>query len=595
VDAAHREAQDGCVAGTAERSAGPSTKTRQAPPWLPLAAGLAGLAVAAAAAAVALAASVPILSIAADQIVGLAYIGAGAVAWRRRPENRTGRVILLAGFTWYIASFQVSEVAVVAALSFAFAWVVNAIAAYLLLSYPEGVLFSRPARVLFGFIVANTVVQAAARLLLVGTASEYGCDCANPFGAFANAEMFDVIMLVTRLIAVVLTLAVLVLIVRRWRRASGTSRRQLNLVLVAGAVGVAAFASDILIFMTQAYPLIEQAIFWTVAVARAAVPIGFMAGLVQMRMDRGLIANLVVELGGVPSHERLQAVVSRTVHDPSLAIAYWSRSTRQFVDADGQAVDLPRDSSRGVRVVERDGVPLCALVYDPALSADPELLDGVAAALALALDRSRLESMVHAQASEVRHLPTGLVTFLHADIEGSTELLERLGDRYADLLSEERRILRQICRAAGGREVDSRADEFFAVFPAGSSPADAAIGIQRRLRTQAWPDGVAVKVRIGLHAGNPQLAPEGYVGVDVHIAARIGAAGHGGQVLVSSAAADLIAPTLDPAISLVELGTFELKGLSDSQRIFQLLAPDLPAKFPALRPPARFAAAPTLP
>jgi class 3 adenylate cyclase len=560
--------------------------------WVPIAAGLIGLSIAVAAAVVAGAANVSPISIAADQIVGLAYVGAGTVAWVRRRENRIGRVILLAAATWYIAAFQVSDIPVIAAASFGFAWVVNMVAAYLLLSYPEGKLFSRGARVLFGFIVANTLVQAAARLLLVSTAPEYGCDCANPFGVFANEPLFDAVMVVTRLIAVGLTVAVLVLIVRRWRQASGAARRQLNLVLVAGAIAAAAFASDILIYMTQAYPVIEQTIFWTVVAARAAVPIGFLVGLLQMRMDRGLVADLVVELGGAPSHERLRSVLGRTLHDPSVSVAYWSRSIRQFVDADGQAVDLADDASRDVRVVERDGEPLCALVYDPALSADPELLDGVVAALALALDRSRLESMVHAQASEVRDLPTGTVTFLHADIEGSTELLERLGGEYAEVLAEERRLLRQICRASGGREVDSRADEFFAVFASGSSPADAALGIQRRLRSQSWPNGVTIRVRIGLHSGTPQLADEGYVGVDVHIAARIGAAGHGGQVLVSETAANLIRPALDPAISLIELGAFVLKGVSGSHRIFQLAAPDLPSDFPALRPPARFAAAP---
>jgi class 3 adenylate cyclase len=564
-------------------------------PWLPLAALLVGLAIAGAAAAVALAASVAPVSIVADQIVGLAYIGAGAVAWRRRPDNRIGPVMLLAGMTWYIASFQVSDIPAVAAVSFGFAWVNNMVAAYLLLSYPEGVLFSRAARAVFGFIVANTIVQATARLLLVRTATEYGCDCVNPFGLLANQPLFDAIIGATRLVTVALALAVLILIVRRWQQASRPSRRQLNFVLLAGAVAAAALASDILIYMTQAYALIEQTVFWTVVVARAAVPIGFLFGLLQVRMDRGLVAQLVVELGGAPTPERLLNVVGRALHDPSVSIAYWSRSSRQFLDADGQAVDLALLAPQAVRTVERDGEPLCALAYDPALSAEPELIDGVAAALSLALDRSRLESMVHAQADAVSGLPTGTVTFLHADIEGSTELLEQLADGYAEVLAEERRLLRQICRVAGGQEVDSRADEFFAVFPAGSSPADAALGIMRRLRTQAWPHGVTLKVRIGLHSGTPQLADEGYVGVDVHIAARIGAAGHGGQVLVSETAADRITPTLDPAISLTELGMFELKGVSGRFRIFQLVAPDLANKFPVLRPPARLVAAATAP
>jgi len=561
-------------------------------PWVPIAGGLVGLTIAIVAAGVALRANVSIFQVVADQIVGLAYVGSGTVAWARRPGNRIGPVMVLAGATWYIASFQVSDVPAITAASFGFAWVVNMVVAYLLLAYPEGVLFSRAARVLFGFIVVNTVVQATARLFLVGTSSEYGCDCANPFGALANELLFDAVMVVTRLVAVALTLAVLFLIVRRWRRASAASRRQLNFVLLAGAVGAAAFAGDILIYMTLAYPVIEQTILGTVVIARAAVPIGFLFGLVQMRMDRGLVANLVVELGGVPSHERLLSVVGRTLHDPSVSVAYWARSTRQFVNDRGQAVDLAENASRAFRIVERDGEPLCALDYDPALLADPELLDGVAAALALALDRSRLESMVHAQASEVGDLPTGTVTFLHADIEGSTELLERLGDQYAEVLAEERRLLRTICRAAGGSEVDSRADEFFAAFPSGSSPADAALGIQRRLRTQEWPDGVTVRVRIGLHSGTPQLADEGYVGVDVHIAARIGASGHGGQVLVSETAAKLIRADLNQSVSLVDLGGFELKGVSGSHRIFQLAARDLPSDFPPLRPPARIVVAP---
>jgi class 3 adenylate cyclase len=230
--------------------------------------------------------------------------------------------------------------------------------------------------------------------------------------------------------------------------------------------------------------------------------------------------------------------------------------------------------------------------YDPAVSADAELLDGVAAALSLALDRSRLESMVHAQASDARELPTGAVTFLHAHIEGSTGLLERLGDRYGEVLAEERRLLRQICRAAGGHEVDSRADEFFAAFPAESSPVVAALDIQRRLRTQAWPNGVAVKMRIGLHYGTPQITDEGYVGVDVHIAARIGAAAHGGQVLLSGVTADLAAGSLPEGVSLRELGEFELKGVTGRHRMFQLLAPDLPADFPTPGSAARLVRGP---
>ena len=138
------------------------------------------------------------------------------------------------------------------------------------------------------------------------------------------------------------------------------------------------------------------------------------------------------------------------------------------------------------------------------------------------MDRGRLETMVRAQAEESRSLPTGRVTLLYSDIEGSTALLDRLGPRYADLLAEQRRILRGITREHGGREIDSRADEFFAVFPMGSTPLAAAVAIQRRLRDHEWPEGATVKVRIGLHTGEPEIGDEGYVGMDVHFVARLG-------------------------------------------------------------------------
>jgi class 3 adenylate cyclase len=557
---------------------------------LPFVAGLIGFAIAVAAAFVNLNAGRSIASIASDQIIGLAYVVAGTIAWARRPDNRIGPVILLAGLTWYVGSFQASDLPAVTAASFAFSYLVNMVVAYLLLAYPEGRLFSRAARAVFALIVVNTLVLAAARLVLVATTSEYGCVCQNPFGILANEPLFEAVSLAARLATIVLALAVVVLIVGRWRQASGAARRQLNWVLLAGAVGAAALASDIVVYATaQAYPALAQATMWTLVVARAAVPIGFLAGLLQTRMDRGLVAGLVLELSGAPSPGRLRDVLARTLHDQSLSVVYWSRSGRQFVDAEGRAVDLDAGPGRGVRVVERDGEPLCALWYDPAVAADPELLDGVAAALSLALDRTRLESMVRGQASEFQDLPSGYVTFLYADIEGSTGLLERLGDRYAEVLAEERRLLRQISRAAGGREVDSRADEFLGVFPPGSSPVVAALGIQRRLRTQDWPDGVVLKVRIGLHTGTPQITDEGYVGVDVHVTARIGAAGHGDQVLLSGATADLVGSSLPDGVSLRDLGEFELKGVTGAHRILQLLALDLPAEFPALGSSARSA------
>src|SRR5687767_5684066 len=131
--------------------------------------------------------------------------------------------------------------------------------------------------------------------------------------------------------------------------------------------------------------------------------------------------------------------------------------------------------------------------------------------------------------SPMAELPTGTVTLLFTDIEGSTQLLQRLGARYGDVLAEYRQLLRSIFQAHGGHEVDTQGDSFFIAFTRALDAVAAAVAIQRALVTHPWPEGVSMATRIGLHTGAPRSGTEGYVGLDVHRAARIGSAGHGGQ------------------------------------------------------------------
>ena len=151
---------------------------------------------------------------------------------------------------------------------------------------------------------------------------------------------------------------------------------------------------------------------------------------------------------------------------------------------------------------------------------------------------------VSAQLQPQRKLPKGAVTFLLTDIEGSTELLGRLDDRYAPLLADVRRLMRAAVRHAGGREVDARADELFAVFEQAPAALEAALAIQRAMRASAWPGGVDVRLRIGVHRGRPTLTDTGYVGLSVHAAARICYAAHGGQIVVSSAVRSAVLTSL---------------------------------------------------
>jgi len=181
-------------------------------------------------------------------------------------------------------------------------------------------------------------------------------------------------------------------------------------------------------------------------------------------------------------------------------------------------------------------------------------------------------------------LPGGTVTFLFTDVEGSTDLVRRLGDQaYAALLAEHHTLLRGAFQAHGGHEVDTQGDSFFVAFDSAASALSAAVDAQRALAAHRWPEEAVVRVRMGLHTGEPVVAASGYVGLDVHRAARISAVGYGGQILLSQATGTLAERALPPGARLHDLGEHRLKDLRKPERIFQLLHTDLPAEFPPIR------------
>ena len=199
------------------------------------------------------------------------------------------------------------------------------------------------------------------------------------------------------------------------------------------------------------------------------------------------------------------------------------------------------------------------------------------------LASERLVGESSARAGVMRGLPSGEVTFLLSDIEDSTGLLRRLDDRYAALLDDVRRLLRRAVQRSGGKEVDVRADELFAVFERPSGALAAALAIQRRVGSRSWPADARVRLRIGIHTGRPTLTDGGYVGLVVHVAARICSAGHGGQILLSSDAVHAVEASAPRDIGFRSLGAHRLQGLPEPQTLFQLEAPDLPGDFPAPR------------
>ena len=172
---------------------------------------------------------------------------------------------------------------------------------------------------------------------------------------------------------------------------------------------------------------------------------------------------------------------------------------------------------------------------------------------------------------------------LFSDIEGSTALLSRLGNRYGEALSAQRALLRSAFSACGGREIGTEGDSFFVVFESAADAVRSCVAAQRALAGYDWPDGAVVRVRMGLHSGEPAQHGDGYVGLDVHRAARIAAAAHGGQAVVSDATRQLAESRLPGDVSVRDLGWHRLKDIEAPERIYQLIVAGLQERFPPLK------------
>jgi len=169
------------------------------------------------------------------------------------------------------------------------------------------------------------------------------------------------------------------------------------------------------------------------------------------------------------------------------------------------------------------------------------------------------------------NLPSGTVTFVFSDIEGSTGLLKRLGDGYGDLIADHRRLVREAHGADNGVEIDAQGDAFFFVFARARDAVSAAVVVQRAHAEHDWPAGEDVRVRMGLHTGEPVLGEEGYLGIDVVRAARLCSAGKGGHVLLSETTRALLGSSLPDGVSVHSVGERRLKDIEEPERVFALM------------------------
>ena len=344
--------------------------------------------------------------------VGLSGIVAGLVAWSRRPGNRLGPLMVAFGFAWLVRPWQYTSHGVAFTVSFALGWVGAALFAHIALAYPTGRIADRPARLLVwaGYVVA-LAFPLATLLVYDGSADVKYVRPGVPSEILVTADDTVVEILDKGFVIVmwgVLAPCFVALVVRRFVRATPRARKMLLPVLLAAVIAaLRAFYEFLLTFVTPpASPLAPPAeladnLYWWQVIGQITLPLALLAGLLSSRLAVAHVGDLLRTLDHVPPRE-LRSALARAVGDPSLEIAFWLPDRECYADEDGNPVMLPaEDPRRAISLIEHDGVLLAALVHDPGLRDDRELIEAAGAAARLALENARLEAELKAQLARV--------------------------------------------------------------------------------------------------------------------------------------------------------------------------------------------------
>jgi PAS domain S-box-containing protein len=423
-------------------------------------------------------------------LTGWSFVATGLIAWARRPENRVGRLMVTIGFLSFLGALAEANASLPFTLGVAFGNASVAVFAHLLLAFPTGRLATRLQR---GLAAALYVDLIGLQLLwmLFADFRETGCDdcvaggvhepallAENAFLVHGSDTVARVVDGVQNGAGIALALAVAGILVRRYRTASVPARRALAPVLLSGAAAVVLFLLVLatVFFWDGAAPALR----WFALLAYASVPFAFLIGLMRGRLARSAIGSLVIELGEPTGPGDLGTMLSRTLGDPSLELAY-RLGDGTFVDVDGRPVQLPGPgSARVATMIERNDRCVAALVHDRSLEENPELVDAVTAAAALALENERLQAELRARLDELERERDFLDTV--ANVTPS----------FLCVIDPEGRIVRfnRAFEQASGYEDDAgvRGRFFWDVFAA---PEDR--GSVRDHVTQAGADGAVVE------------------------------------------------------------------------------------------------------
>jgi len=490
----------------------------------------------------------------------LVFLTTGLIAWRRRPGNPTGRQLMAIGFLETLPVIAIrSTVPWLIAIGHVIGGSGEVVLVYILLAYPWGRLSNRFDRWAVSVLAITFVLVGTASVLSIGTCPY----CPAGLGEAPRSETTSVFQTVETLGYAITVAIALVRIFRRYFVASRPARRVLAPVLFGGVVAILVIA-----WREVSPPLLGEHVpsplaFSAAIAAEALIPIGLLVGFLRLRLERASIGALAADLTlGAAVREQLQGVLARRLGDPKLQVGFWSQDGATYVDRDGQALEIDRLSAdRTVSMLAREGRPSVAIVFDAALAEDPGLFEQVGAVVRLAVGNI------------TESLPSGRVTFLSTDIEKSTELLGRLGMQYGSILSEHRQLLRRAVGRHNGYVVDSRADEFFAVFTEPTAAALAAIDVQDHFGEEPWSHPLGLKVRMGIHTGSPALLDGGYVGLDVHHAIRVSAVARGGQILLSQEAKNALGKGNRDDFVIQPIGTQQLKGFPAPEPLYELVVP----------------------
>ena len=379
---------------------------RAAAPWLLALIGAAGLLAATGSAtawATCRCGKLPPSGEAARVVVGLCFVGVGLIAMSQPRRRRIGLLMAAVGLTWFIYDVGWIYEPLTYTIGTLGAGVYQPILAHLTVVFPSGRIRSPIDRtVVVGAYALYGVASLGSQVLW--DPRETGCPCpANLLLLHRDATLYAIAEQVSSALLIVVTAAVLAVLVWHWRRAGLPGRRALTPVL-ASAIPIAGLVVATTIMGQNFLPPLA-------VLALMALPLGFLAGLLRLRLERAAVGTLVVELEGSARVGRIRDALARTFHDRTLEVAYWVPSQQGYVDADGRPLTLPPEGTdRSVTFLERAGQPVAALIHDVAVDNNPELVEAAAAVARLALENERLQAEIKAQLQQVRASRARIVT-----------------------------------------------------------------------------------------------------------------------------------------------------------------------------------------